>query len=155
MSSALPLGDGAQRHKLVVLTAQGFAIHPLPEQGPVTLGSGPGCDLRIDDPSVAPTHARLTVGSPSVVEDLGGGTTRVRERLLAPGESAEVGAGDPVHLGDATLMIEWRSGPPQRRILTDDYFELRVEEECHRAERSRSSFAVLGVAFESNVGTHV
>jgi transcriptional regulator with GAF, ATPase, and Fis domain len=43
-------------------------------------------------------------------------------------------------------MVERRRGVPPRRLLSRDYFEQRVEEECHRADRAQTVFSVLRIA---------
>ena len=42
-------------------------------------------------------------------------------------------------------MVEGRGTAPPRRILPHGYFELRLEEECNRAARYHSSFALLRI----------
>jgi DNA-binding NtrC family response regulator len=82
-----------------------------------------------------------------LLEDLGSGlTTQLGQKRLKPGETAEVPPGDPIQLGKVLLMVERRRGAPPRRLLSRDYFEQRLEEECHRADRARTVFSVLRIA---------
>src|SRR5260370_7436609 len=43
-------------------------------------------------------------------------------------------------------MVERRRGVPPRRLLSRDYFEQRLEEECYRADRAQTVFSVLRIA---------
>src|SRR5205807_2598334 len=113
-----------------------FATHHLPDSGRVTIGRDPSCELHVDDPSVAPRHAVLSMGPPVRIEDLGSGLlTSIRQDRVEPGEPAEVAPGDILHVGGVILMVEGRGTAPPRRILPHGYFEMRLEEECHRAGR--------------------
>src|SRR5207237_9049408 len=125
------------------------ATHPLPDSGEVTIGRQPGCELHVDDPSVAPRHAVLSMGPPVRIADLGSGLlTSVHQHRVLPGHPVEVAPGDILHLGGVILMVEGRGTAPPRRILPHGYFELRLEEECNRAARFHSSFALLRIACE-------
>src|SRR2546421_7793371 len=127
-----------------------FTTHHLPEAGEVTIGRDPSCEIQVDDPSVAPRHAVLSMGPPVRITDLGSGlTTSLRDDRVVPGEPVEVTPGDILHVGGVILMVEGRGTPPPRRILPHGYFELRLEEECNRAERYHSSFAVLRIGFDA------
>jgi DNA-binding NtrC family response regulator len=136
-----------RRLRLFVAGEGRVAAHQLPESGEVTLGRDPACELRVDDPSVAPRHAVLSMGPPVRIADLGSGlSTAVGGKRVLPGQPVEVAPGDILHLGGVILMVEGRGTAPPRRILPHGYFELRLEEECHRAGRYHSTFAILRVA---------
>src|SRR5215470_7957221 len=123
-----------------------FATHHLPDSGEVTIGSDPKCDLHVDDPSVAPRHAVLSMGPPVRIADLGSGLeTSVHQNRVVSGQPIEVAPGDILHLGGVILMVEGRGAAPPRRILPHGYFELRLEEECNRAGRYHSTFALLRI----------
>src|SRR5438445_10836351 len=123
-----------------------FATHHLPDSGEVTIGRQPGCELHVDDPSVAPRHAVLSMGPPVRISDLGSGLgTSVRHDRVLPDKPVEVAPGDILHVGGVILMVEGRGTAPPRRILPHGYFELRLEEECNRASRYHSSFALLRI----------
>ncbi len=133
--------------RLFVIGEKSFSTHRIPDTGALTIGSGAGCDLVVSDASVAPRHARLSLGPPLALEDLGSGlATQLGEERLAPGETAEVPPGDPIQLGSVLFMVERRRSAPPRRFLSRDYFEQRLEEECHRGERSQTVFSVLRIA---------
>ena len=132
----------------IFVAGQGrFTTHHLPESGEVTIGRDATCELQVDDPSVAARHAVLSMGPPVRIADLGSGhVTSLREDRIVAGAPVEVAPGDILHVGSVILMVEGRGTPPPRRILPHGYFELRLEEECNRAERYHSSFAVLRIA---------
>src|SRR6266404_7831678 len=64
-----PSGPG--RLRLLVLKGGVTATHALPDQGCVAIGRGEGVDIQIDDPSISRQHARLHLGVPLRLEDLG------------------------------------------------------------------------------------
>jgi two-component system response regulator AtoC len=136
--------DDATRLSVLIISDRLVTTRPLPSSGEVTIGRAPGCGLVIDDPSISRTHAALTVGPPISLRDLGSANgSRVRDRQLQQGESAELQPGDVIMLGNATLIVQ-RRAPPVRaqRIWAHDYFEVRLEEECARAQRDGNNFAV-------------
>ena len=138
------------RLRLVVIGESVFATHALPDQGEFTIGSAERCDVRIQDPSVSPRHARLFIsqgpGPALQLLDLQSEQgTRVREQPIAGGATVEIAPGDLLQLGTVLIMVEKRGTSSLRRLLTHDYFELRIEEECYRAERHQAAFAVLRV----------
>src|SRR3989440_2529391 len=123
-----------------------FTTHHLPEAGEVTIGRDPSCEIQVDDPSLAPRHAVLSMGPPVRIEDLGSGlVTSIRQDRVEPGAPVEVAPGDILRVGGVILMVEGRGTAPPRRILPHGYFELRLEEECNRAARYHSAFALLRI----------
>ena len=137
-----PVEDGILH--LIVMGANLFSMHPLPEAGVVTIGRDDGDDVRIDDPDTARHHARLHVGSELEIEDLGSTSgTRVRGEALAPGRRALVSLGEAISIGWATLMIQRRRPVVRiRRLPTHTYFEGRLDEECQRGAGGGTMFAV-------------
>ncbi|TMA24075.1 MAG: FHA domain-containing protein, partial [Deltaproteobacteria bacterium] len=78
----------------------GFTTHQLPESGEVTLGRDPACGVVVDDGSVAPRHAVLSMGPPVRIDDLGSGLpTSVGEERVEAGHPIELAPGDILHLG--------------------------------------------------------
>ena len=136
-----------KRLRLFVAGEGGFTTHQLPESGEVTLGRDPACGVVVDDGSVAPRHAVLSMGPPVRIDDLGSGLpTSVGEERVEAGHPIELAPGDILHLGGVIAMVEGRGAAPPRRILPHGYFELRLEEECNRAARFHSTFALLRIA---------
>ena len=118
------------------------------------LGSASDCDVVVADPSVAPRHARIEVGPPSSLEDLGSGRgTQVGATPVPPGGRAELAPGAAIQLGAVVLLVERLRGSTPRRILSRDYLEDRVQEECYRAERKQTVFSLLRIAVRSSAST--
>ena len=163
-----PPNRSSDRYVLLVLgddQAQ-CASFPLPERGSVTIGRSHKCDIRIDDPSMSRQHAVLHIGKTISIEDLGSANgTRVRDarlvyassmdsaetvelqdRPVPSNQAMEVSPGDVIELGTAVVVVQHAvsEGRP-RRLWAHGYFEARLEEECARADRSRSSFAVFRI----------
>jgi DNA-binding NtrC family response regulator len=138
-----PSDDGVLH--LIVMGANLFSMHPLPESGVVNIGRDDTDDVRIDDPNASRHHARLYVGEKLEIEDLGSTNgTRLRGTLLAPNQRAAVLAGEAISIGWATLMIQKRRPVVRmRRLPTHAYFEGRLEEECERASATGGAFAVV------------
>ena len=108
----------------------------------------------VADPSVAPRHARLEVGPPWSIEDLGSGrVTQVGAKPVPPGGRAELVPGGAIQLGGVVLLLERKRGSTPRRILSRDYFEDRVQEECYRAERNQTVFSVLRIGVPTSAST--
>src|SRR2546425_4296097 len=146
-AQSAPEAHPSGRLRLFVAGEGRFATHHLPDAGEVTIGRQPGCELVVDDATVAPRHAVLSMGPTVRLADLGSGLlTSVHQHRVLPGHSVEVAPGDILHLGGVILMVEGRGTAPPRRILPHGYFELRLEEECNRAARFHSGFALLRIA---------
>ena len=58
---ARPGEDGVLH--LIVMGANLFSMHPLPESGSVSIGRDENDDVRIDEPNASRHHARLYVGA--------------------------------------------------------------------------------------------
>ncbi len=137
---------------LLVVGEQQFATHWLPETGKVTLGRAESCEVRINEPSIAPQHAVLQIGNDLTIEDLGSASgTRIADIALEPGKPMAFSPGISVSLGSVSVVVQKSAHAPPRRIWTHGYFESRLEEECIRAERFKSQFSVLRVRCEPNV----
>jgi transcriptional regulator with GAF, ATPase, and Fis domain len=132
---------------LVVIGEGLDATYPLPDSGHVGIGRGPDAEIRIDHPSVSRNHAMLEIGETLVIEDRGSANgTRIRDRWLQAGASAEVALGEPIDVGSVMVVVQQRSAPTQRRhIWAHGYFEARLDEECARAQRSGGTFAVVRI----------
>ena len=69
--------------RLLVVSDDRSVTHALPDRGRLTVGSGADCDVRLEDPAVAPRHALLIVGDGIELLELGSGAgTWVREAPL-------------------------------------------------------------------------
>jgi len=120
-------------------------IVPLPRSGELVIGRAPEAHIQVNHPSISRKHAILHVGKTMQIEDLGSmnGTT-LRDGNLAANARSEVFPDEVIGVGAAMLIIQKdRQGSQQaRRICTHDYFELRLEDEVARADRSDGKFVV-------------
>lgn len=137
-------GDKLQ---LIVSVEGAFTTHRLPNSGAVTIGRAAGNFVRIDHPSISRSHAVISIGPPLRVLDLGSSNgTRVAGHRIEANTPAEVSAGDALELGAVMVMIQRVAAAlPPRRVLSHDYFEARVEEECARRARSGGAFTVVRI----------
>jgi transcriptional regulator with PAS, ATPase and Fis domain len=140
-----------ERLQLSVIAEGKFASHVLPDASSITIGRSPDNDVCIDDHSVSRRHAVLHVGDPCTIEDNGSANgTLVRGAKIPRGERVSVTIGEILTLGTIDILLQRRSSTVRhRRVWTHDYFEMRLEEECARAERSSTTFAVLLVETDS------
>jgi DNA-binding NtrC family response regulator len=140
---------------LVVMGQGVFAKYPLAGRSEVTIGRSNKSDVRLSDPLASRNHALLHVADDRIrVEDLDSANgTRVRGAKLAPGKSKKIGVGEPIAIGSTILMVQqmWAFGRP-KRLWPHGYFEARLEEECARAERADSKFAVVRLHVEGANG---
>lgn len=144
--SAAPENAARGELCLLLIGERQLSTHWLPEEGELVLGRDPGSDVLIEDASVAPAQALLRVGATLSITDLAGtGNTRVRNLVLERGQTVEFAASELVHVGNVMVLVQKRAHAPTRRIWTHGYFETRLEEECLRAERFKTSFAILRV----------
>jgi len=133
--------------QLIVSVEGAFTTHRLPSSGAVTIGRAAGNFVRIDHPSISRSHAVLSIGGTLRVLDLDSSNgTRVAGHLIEPNTPVEVSAGDALELGGVMVMIQRVAAAlPPRRVLSHDYFEARVEEECARRARAGGSFSVVRI----------
>ena len=134
-----------------------FATYPLPAQGEVVLGRSEKVDVIIEDPSISRRHARLCIGPPLTVEDLGSANgTRLGDRRLSQGEVVEIAAGAVIDMGSVMVMVQpgvVASRP--RRLWAHGYFEGRLDDECARGQRGAHPFAVVRVHVEGPLSAAV
>jgi len=140
-----------------VIVNGAVSTHALPASGEVTLGRARECDIQIIDPSVSRSHARIHLGLPVMIEDLGSANgTRVHSQGLRAGQRVELPAGESVELGGAILILQRRSMLTREwRIWAHGYFEARLEEECARAARATGAFALLRLKLSDNARSEV
>jgi len=114
---------------LVVIAGSHLSTHALPLTGSVIIGRSPDCDVVIDEPSVSRQHARLDLGQPFFLTDLGSTHgSSIGGARLGLGEAAEIRVGVPFEVGRVTLMLreagpvfEARADePPARAVGADD-----------------------------------
>jgi two-component system, NtrC family, response regulator AtoC len=133
---------------LTVLCGGGVQSHQLPEVGVVTIGRSAECAIVIDDNSLSRRHASLWIEAGTIaIEDLGSRNgTIVGERRVSSGERVNVRVGEPVGLGDSTLIIR-ATAPDERprRILSQSQLEILLESECARAADGGEPFSLARI----------
>jgi two-component system, NtrC family, response regulator AtoC len=91
--------------RLLAFWKDGHTAFDLPPHGSLVLGRGRDADIRLDHASVSRAHARLHLGVPLRVEDLGSANgTRVDGQPLAAALLADVMVGAVVELGDVRVV---------------------------------------------------
>ena len=142
-----PPGAVTDKLQLIVSVEGMFTTHRLPNSGAVTLGRATGNFVRVEHPSISRSHAVLSIGGTLRILDLDSSNgTRVAGHRIEPNTPVDVAAGDAIELGAVMVMIQRVAAAlPPRRMLSHDYFEARVEEECARRSRSGGSFTVVRI----------
>ena len=142
---------------LIVIVSGVISTHPLPIDGSITIGRARENDIQIVDPSVSRVHARVHLTQPVTIEDLGSANgTRIHGKELVPGERIALPVGESIELGTATVLLQRRPMPTREwRIWAHGYLEARLEEECARAMRSNSTFALLRLKIGSETRSEV
>jgi DNA-binding NtrC family response regulator len=144
------VGDEEPSRLMLHVIAHGvLRTHPLPAVGELTIGRGVKARIHIDDPSISRCHVVLHVGPQLAIEDAGSANgTRVSGHNLEPRERRPISIGETVEIGSSTLVVlaASHSKTPTirpRRLLSHDFFETRLEDECAAAELSHRNFSVV------------
>jgi DNA-binding NtrC family response regulator len=144
-------GD-ADAGSVLVVGRSFVSAFPLPLTGAVVIGRGSDADLLINDPSVSRRHARLQVGEPITVTDLGSANgTRVGAEALVPGVAAPLQSGDVAWLG--TVMVIMRPRPiagGARNLVSREDFDRHLAANCVAAGRRGVPFAVLRLVTDAH-----
>jgi len=175
--------QAAQATGLSLLVVGDTAVtwHPLPASGSVVIGRGDDVDVRIQDAAISRAHARLDVGPPLRIEDLGSANgVWVGRSRVEPGHAVVITSGEPVELGTITIVVQqggvragqdgWvragpgpavlvvpgtgraRATPRDQRIVAEDLATRRVLELVERVAPSTITVLLLG---ETGVGKEV
>ncbi len=147
IQSLRDLNDDEHLRGLLAIGDGFVATFELPDAATVVVGRSADCDICIDVPNVSRRHVLIHAGVETTIEDLGSANgTYVGGRRLERGESVVLGPDAVVELGSTMLVLQsrYRASRP-RRIWVHDYFEARLEEECHRAARANRTFALLRI----------
>ncbi|HZJ62899.1 MAG TPA: sigma-54-dependent Fis family transcriptional regulator, partial [Kofleriaceae bacterium] len=111
--------------QLVISAAAGVVRRHIQPGAEIVIGRGDHVDVDVHDESVSRRHARLRVGDPLRIEDLGSRNgTFVAGRRLAAGEAVTVPLGAVVELGSTFLVVHRGSlvnglaaNPPSAEML--------------------------------------
>jgi DNA-binding NtrC family response regulator len=136
-------GDGGEDDlQLVVVDQDTVTVHNLPRFGSLLVGRGPDAEVSVSDLGTSAQHARVHVERGAVtIEDLGSRNgTQVRGQRIASGERVALALGEAAMVAGAVLLVQRKNKRlNQRRSLPHGYFELRLTEECQRAEAGESA----------------
>jgi DNA-binding NtrC family response regulator len=135
-----------QRLSVLVLSPQFLATYELPTSGELIIGRSRSVDIYVDDPKASRRHAMLVVGPTLEVRDLGScNGTRIAGRQVAAGVDTEIEVGTAVTVGSTTILVQrgHQVSLPNRRFWQHEDFEVRIEEECARSERSKGNFTLV------------
>ena len=142
-----PTGASPERHHLVVISRDGAVPLTLPVSGEVLIGRDENADVRIIDPLASRQHARIIIGDPIRVEDLGSRNgTRLHDQALEPRVPTPYTLGDALAIGDTALILQ--GGEPELdepRVWAHDYIETRLVEECARAQSRGAELALARI----------
>jgi len=111
--------------QLVISAAAGVVRRHIQPGAEIVIGRGDHVDVDVHDESVSRRHARLRVGDPLRIEDLGSRNgTFVAGRRLAAGEAVTVPLGAVIELGSTFLVVHRGSlvnglaaNPPSAEML--------------------------------------
>jgi two-component system, NtrC family, response regulator AtoC len=152
-------------YELVVVAGQELRTFDLPAEAEVTLGRDAANHVCIDHPSVSRRHAMLRMGSPIIVEDLGGangtlvrdrahpeqvGKTEKLRRLVH--EQAELAVGESVLLGAVSVVVRHRPRTTEGGVVVEDASMRALYAQAERAAAASISVLLLG---ETGVGKEV
>jgi len=128
----------------------GSAVLPAPAPGgDFVVGRGETCAFRIDHKSVSRRHARVRMGDPVTIEDLGSHNgTRVDGAIVAPGTPTPIGAGSTIEVGSVVIVLRAAS-PAEPRLDEDTSVMSRLEQLVDTVARSSLAVVLLG---ETGVG---
>jgi two-component system, NtrC family, response regulator AtoC len=149
---------------LIVLQGEELRTFELPARAEVTLGRDESNQVCIDHPSVSRRHALLRMGSPIVIEDLGGANgTFVRERTRSDvtgkteklrrlmREKAELAVGESVLLGAVSIVVRRRPEAAAGVIIQDANMRALYAQ----ADRAAAAFISVLLLGETGVGKEV
>jgi two-component system response regulator AtoC len=126
---------------------------PLPKAGELVIGRGGDVAISLAGNGVSRRHALLRIREDEfTLEDLGSSNgTLLRGRPLFPGVRERIVPGESALVGDFVLVLRARrSRAVPRRVLSLEYFEVRLGEQCERArEAGGRPFYVVGVRVEA------
>ncbi|HTJ44408.1 MAG TPA: sigma 54-interacting transcriptional regulator [Kofleriaceae bacterium] len=110
-------GDAGGGGWVLLLTAShDVRAVPLPENGSVTIGRDPACDVALDHERVSRKHTRITIGAAWTVEDLGSRNGTQVAGAAVKGATTFV-AGEPITIGPFTAVVVPRAVSAVRTAL--------------------------------------
>jgi DNA-binding NtrC family response regulator len=148
-----------------------FATHALPAHGVVSIGRSSECTVCVDDTAISRRHALLHIGPVIELEDLGSAngtlvcqagklslptdlsrTAEVQDQRVLPRTRIVVKPETLIKMGASTLVVQDGAAKARpRRIWPHGFFEASLEEECARASRGKTRFALVRLHVEGNI----
>jgi len=128
----------------------GSAVLPAPAPGgDIIVGRGETCAFRVDHKSVSRRHARIRMGDPVTVEDLGSHNgTRVDGAIVAPGAPTPIGTGSTIEVGSVVIVLRAASAAAAT-VDEGPSVMTRLEQLVDTVARSSLAVVLLG---ETGVG---
>jgi two-component system response regulator AtoC len=152
--------DGGEPALLLVAGEGLLATHAL-GKSEIVIGRAEGCDIVVAHSTLSRRHARLVIGSPTTVQDLGSTNgTRVGERVCKGGDPVPLGVGDSFHIGRFSFVLLPGRNAGAHTLRTDGGQALRVVDPTRAGaapllgEIARSDVNVL-ILGETGVGKEV
>jgi two-component system response regulator AtoC len=131
MGDATQRDDGRRADDAVTLLVAGeglLATHALPARS-IVIGRDPGCDVVVDNPTLSRRHARLSLGPPVTVQDLGSRNgTRLGGALHHGGHPVPLAVGDAFYVGKLSFMLLGAAPAPKSSINSEPGQPLRILE---------------------------
>jgi hypothetical protein len=110
-------GDGTSRATMLLVAGAGtFTSHAL-DGRELVIGRAADCDVRVDHPKLSRHHARLVLGPPATIQDLGSRNgTRVAGETRRGGEPLVLRSNDSFHIGPFSFVLVAGVAPDQRSL---------------------------------------
>ena len=147
--STAKLSAEAAGHELLIAGQGDPWTVELPPTATLVIGRGEDVDVRLVADSVSRRHAVLRVECEGfTVEDLGSSNgTLVRGQPVPAATRSAITVGEAFVVGEFVLLVRpVRSRAAVRQVLSAEYLEARLAEQCERArENGHQAFSVLRV----------
>jgi two-component system response regulator AtoC len=156
-TKTMPESDGASQdgYTISVIGESILSCHRVPLVGETIIGRSADATINIDHPSISRRHALLRTSPTLTIEDLGSSNgTRVNGKRLKPGQPRPIAAGESIELGAVTVVALPAARAPAsrpRRVMSHDFFEARLEDECGRAAGNHEGFVVVRLSVSRDV----
>jgi len=153
------LAPAVTRGDCLIIAGHGRLVAHVLERDDLVIGRDPACDLVIDHPTLSRRHARLRLGPPMSIQDLGSTNgVRVSRRTANGGDPVALEPGESFHIGgfsfnvvgraDVELSADLRSG----RLRVEDPTPAGVPPFVRDVALNGTNVLILG---ESGVGKEV
>jgi len=143
---------GRDRWLLVVCADDSITTCELPNGQEVVVGRAQSNHVCIEHTSISRVHVKLSLRGDVTVADQGSTNgTMLGGKRLEPHVPTPVRAGQVIQLGSVTLVLQRLAKLAPRNVLTHDYFEARLEEECAKRSRRGGAFGVMQLLVDRHV----